>query len=125
FFVTEWIDPKRLDDSERKLRQFFKARRDQLERLPSEGRQTTIDRLERLAVKALDATDAAWWSDRKHYIVKTRPHSGRSEGTTGSLLEPGTRVGEDDVLLEAYFPEVKWQRLDLAAQIEQMVNDSM
>src|SRR5262249_8399665 len=67
YSVTERIDARTLDESERDLRRFFSGRKAELTIRPPERKADAISRIEKLARKALDETHAAWWSDRKHY----------------------------------------------------------
>jgi hypothetical protein len=57
-----WIAPGILDDSERRLRRYFRERRGDLVPRPRESADRAVQRISDLARKGLEETGAAWWS---------------------------------------------------------------
>src|SRR5262252_8998082 len=59
---TDWIPPHFLDFTEQRLRQHLVARRKELRPRPGEGIEDAIRRIARVGRRAVEETEAAWWS---------------------------------------------------------------
>jgi hypothetical protein len=68
-----WIMPAMLDDSERRLRRFFAARRKELVRNASETAESALVRISKVAREALEETGAVWWSRLEHSEADASP----------------------------------------------------
>jgi hypothetical protein len=66
----DWISPEILDDTEQRLRQYLLARRKELARRPRESFDDAAIRIATLAQRAVEETEAAWWSRRVLYDKK-------------------------------------------------------
>src|SRR6266478_9067421 len=65
-----WISPDILDDSEFRLRRYFRDRRTDLVHRTDESIDQVIRRVAKLARQALEETGAAWWCGLELYLVE-------------------------------------------------------